>query len=103
MHRTHAGHGSIWPAETSDGMFASTMPTTADLAAANYARKTAERERDEALALATRAREDALREAVETCKEADAQDDRDNGAAATGAACNAANAILAPIEDGEDA
>ena len=46
---------------------------------------------------ASRAREDALREAIEICKEADAQDDRDNGAAATGAACNAANAILALI------
>ena len=46
---------------------------------------------------ASRAREDALREAIEICKEADAQDDRDNGAAATGAACNAANAILAHI------
>ncbi len=47
--------------------------------------------------LASRAREEALREAIEICKEADAQDDRDNGAAATGAACNAANAILALI------
>jgi len=51
-------------------MFASTMPTTVDLAAANYARKTAERERDEALSLASRAREDALREAGAEAKTA---------------------------------
>jgi len=51
-------------------MFASTMPTTVDLAAANYARKTAERERDDALALASRAREDALREAGAEAKTA---------------------------------
>ena len=79
MHRTHAGHGSIWPAETSK----KSVEARASLDAAERA---------------SRAREDALREAIEICKEADAQDDRDNGAAATGAACNAANAILALID-----
>jgi len=49
MHRTHAGHGSIWPAETSK----KSVEARASLDAAERA---------------SRAREDALREAIDRSK-----------------------------------
>jgi len=125
MRRTHAGHGSIWPAKAVEAR-ASDQSTLspkriAELRALlakaeDAAARMAQNKSSltdlitfrsivnaipallDAAERASRAREDALREAIEICKEADAQDDRDNGAAATGAACNAANAILALID-----
>lgn len=105
MHRTHAGHGSIWPAEAVEAHASldaaerlerqvrakqQEIEEIAARAQENYERALA------AERLASCAREEALREAIEICKEADAQDDRDNGA------CSAFNEALVMLRSLSD-